>query len=268
MSPAADPKSAWAQVTEDQRFLNSCGLGAFATVLIVYSIAGVVFGYLPFFLGSEFAMLQGVPALLTAAGCFALGAAWGSHVMQRHWSTASAQGCEAFRGTCYMVWGVCWVGAVLTVFLATIGNVSLHRPLAIDPNAEWLLAPLPWAWKHGVQFASDRFAMRLFIVGFLALMVALLLLKIWPRLTFLSMGVIAFAVGAYFIGDASYLYAAARGLSSIVSPELAMQFKANPGLHNAWTFVCLWLGAAALFFGTLLTAGGLFLPRKAFDHMR
>lgn len=231
-----------------------------ALVLLAYGVSGFVFGYLHFFMPGGFALLSGVPALAVSVGSMALAAGWGSHVVQRHWSTANAKRCKRVRTLSYRLCGALWGAALLAI---VVGPAS--RPVALAPDADWFLAPLPWVWRLFLGFAADRMVGKLLAVGVVSLMLAFLFIKTsGVRIAIVCIGIVLCCLGAYFLGDAAYQYASGRGLlkNALGVAELAGDRARNPGSFNAWTFVCWWGGWTAVAFGSLAIAGGFFIPAR------
>ena len=265
-SAAADPQAHWYGLHPAQRFLNSCGLAVVALVVGAYGMAGMVYGYLHFFVIEGFALLQGFVAWMVSLGCLAL--AWASLtvLVQRHWSGASATRCESRRTMALWIWGICWAAALVVELLASMGSGRHRTHIAIAPDSQWMLAPLPWLWPYFIDFAADRIVLRLFLIGGGSLAAGALVFKLWPRAGAFFWGLTSCAAGAYCLGDASYQYAAARALGGLGVPGLARELSASPGVYNAWTFVCWWGGWAFLAFGTLMIAAGLFMPTRSFGQ--
>jgi hypothetical protein len=255
LSAAADPKAAWTNASAEQRFFNSTGLGVTVAVMVAYALSGVVFGYLPVFVLEGFAMLQGVAAWMGAAGTTLLALGWATHLVQRHWSSASAAACTTFRQVCYVAVATC----VCLVVLAEVSGSALSRLRwsGLAPASEWLLAPLPWIWQQLLPLGLPKVTGRLFLAGGASLALAFLFLKIeWRRAFMVFLGAAACIAGFYFLGDAALDYSAARGLPG-AAPDYAKELKTNPGRYNAWNFLS-WLGAlACLAYGVLMVSMSL-----------
>lgn len=264
LSAAADPKAAWTQASAEQRFFNSTGLGLTVAVMLAYALSGLLFGYLPVFVLEGFAVLQGMAAWLGAAGTTILALGWATHLVQRHWSSASSAACTTFRHICYVAVATC----VCVIVLAEVsgGALSGLRWSGLAPASEWLFAPLPWLWRELQPLGSDKVTGRLFFAGGAAFALALLFLKgfKWPRAFMFCLGATACIAGFYFLGDAALDYGAARGLPG-ASPDYAKELKTNPGRYNAWNFLS-WLGAlACLAYGVLMVSISLAIPARDFD---
>ncbi|WP_231402440.1 hypothetical protein [Caenimonas aquaedulcis] len=264
ISSAIPQGSHFRSLLPDQRFLNSCGLATFCCVLAAYSVAGILYGQLPFFVLSGFIDLDGIAALLASLGSGAWAAGAASHLWQRHWSGAQTDNCVAFRRACYRVCWITWALAVVVIVLGFWEVFHLRRPWGVSPSSEWPLAPLPWVWHYGLRFASNGYVVRLLVLGAGAITLFLLLarLRVLPRVIFALMAAVLALAGSYFIGDASYWYAAARDMGPVSDPDLRAALAANPGLYNAHTFVRLWSGLLALSVSALLLAGAIFLPAQ------
>ena len=253
LSTAADPKAAWTKSSAEERFFNSTGLGVTVVVMLAYALSGVVFGYLPVFVLEGFAMLGGAAAWLGAAGTTLLALGWATHLVQRHWSSASPAVCTTFRHICYVAVATC----VCLVVLAEVsgGALSRLRWSGLAPTSEWLFAPLPWIWQQLLPLGSPKVTGKLFFAGGTALALSLFFIKAiqWPKGAIFCLGAAACIAGFYFLGDAALDYSAARGLPG-ASPDYAKELKANPGHYNAWNFLS-WLGAlACLAYGTIMVA--------------
>jgi|GEM_PF-821624 len=266
LSAAADPKAAWTKAGAQQRFFNSTGLGLTVVVMLAYALSGVLFGYLPVFVLEGFAVLQGMAAWLGAAGTTLLALGWATHLVQRHWATASPAACTTFRHICYVAVATC----VCVIVLAEVsgGALSKLRWSGLAPRSEWLFAPLPWLWHELQPLGSDKVTGRLFIAGGATFALAFLFLKgfKWPRVFMFFLGATACIAGFYFLGDAALDYGAARGLPG-ASPDYAKELTTNPGRYNAWNFLS-WLGAlACLAYGVLMVSISLAVPARDFDAM-
>jgi hypothetical protein len=266
LSAAADPMAAWTKASAEQRFFNSTGLGLTVAVLLAYALGGVVFGYLPVFVLEGFAVLQGMAAWLGAAGTTILAAGWATHLVQRHWSSASPTACTTFRHICYVAVATC----VCVIVLAEVsgGALSGLRWGGLAPESEWLLAPLPWLWRELQPLGSSKVTGGLFLAGGTALAFSLLFLKgiKWHRGALFCLGAVACVAGFYFLGEAALDYGAARGLPG-ASPDYAKELKINPGRYNAWNFLT-WLGAlACLAYGVLMVSISLVIPARDVEAM-
>jgi hypothetical protein len=258
LSAAADPQAAWTKASAKQRFFNSTGLGVTVAVLLAYALSGVVFGYLPVFLLEDFAMLQGPAAWAGAAATTALALGWTAHLVQRHWSGASAAACTAFRYLCYVAAGIC----VCVTVLAGVAGGALAglRWSGLAPASEWLFAPLPWVWRELIPLGSYKVTGKLMFAGGAALALAFFFLKAieMPRVFIFFLGAAACTAGFYFLGDAALDYSAARGLPG-ASADYAKELNTNPGRYNAWNFLS-WLGAlACLAYGVLMVSMALII---------
>lgn len=256
MSAAADPKAAWTKSSAERRFFNSTGLGMTVAVLLAYALSGVVFGYLPVFVMEGFALLQGTAAWFGAAGTTALALGWAAHLVQRHWSSASAAACTTFRHLCYVAVATC----VCVIVLAEVSGGALARLRwsGLAPASEWLLAPLPWVWRELLPLGSSKMTGKLFLTGGAAFALAFFFLKAIerPRVFIFFLGAAACIAGFYFLGEAALDYGAARGLPG-ASPDYAKELNTNPGRYNAWNFLS-WLGAlACLAYGVLMVSMAL-----------
>jgi len=265
LSTAADPKAAWTKSSAEQRFFNSTGLGVTVAVMLAYALSGVVFGYLPVFVLEGFAMLRGAAAWLGAVGTTLLALGWATHLVQRHWSSASAAACKTFRHVCYVAVATC----LCLIVLAEVsgGALSRLRWSGLAPTSEWLFAPLPWIWQQLLPLGSPKVTGKLFFAGGVSLALVFFFLKIeWRRAFIFFLGVVACIAGFYFLGDAALDYSAARGLPG-ASPDYAKELKTNPGHYNAWNFLS-WLGAlACLAYGVLMVSTSLVIHEHDTEAM-
>ena len=206
----------------EQRFVNSAGLAALVLLLALYALCGLVFGVLPVFVLEGFMPMQGVLAVAGAVGSAALAFGWGTHLVQRHWSTASTHRSEALRQASYWISGAGLALAAVSVVAVLVADLHfLARPLGLAPKAEWMLAPLPWLWPPAVVFARDAFVIRLIVAGAIFVVLFLLFHKLgWTRCKMVFLGLVLWTAGLYFIGDGAYLYAAARALGGLRVPPL------------------------------------------------
>jgi hypothetical protein len=260
-SVAADPAAAWTNTSAERQFFNSVAIGIAMAVVLAYALSAVVFGHLPVLLPEGFVTLQGISARVMATGSLALAMGWGSHLVQRHWSSASSVNCRAFRRWCYITTIICW-GAILPM-------EALNLPLSprwagLAPASEVLFWPLPRVWRDLLPLASNRVTANVFLTGIVTLVLSFIFLRVfeWPRVFLLFLGAAACAAGFYFLGSAVFEYGSPRGLQG-VSADFAKEFNANPGHYNAWNFLS-WLGAlACLAYAAVLIAAALVIHAQA-----
>lgn len=255
----------WSTLHPTQRLINSCLLAVAAAVVGAYGLSGFIFGCLHFFVVEGFALVQGAPAVGVALGSVALAVAWGSHGVQRHWSTARAASCEKVRSSAYWAWGISWLAALVAGLAIEVGR-GRTVALGIAPDGQWFLAPLPWVWRAFVGFAADRVVGRLMVVGFCSLLLGIVLISTQAliRLGMACLGVAVCCLGAYLLGDAAYQYASGRSLlpGLLGVGDLSRDLARHPGSYNAWTFVCWWGGWAFIGAGALAIAAGAFIPGR------
>ncbi|CAN7438173.1 hypothetical protein [Polaromonas sp. LjRoot131] len=149
LSAAANPAA-----SAEQQFFHSTGLGVAVAILLAYALSGVLFGYLPVFVLDDFAMLRGTAAWLGSAGTTLLALGWATHLVQRHWSSASAAACTTFRQVCYVAVATCVCVIVLTEVSG--GALSRLRWSGLAPASEWLFAPLPWVWQQLLRWDRPK----------------------------------------------------------------------------------------------------------------
>jgi hypothetical protein len=259
----------WAALLPQQQLLNSGALAVFTWLLLLYAMSGLVFGYLPFFLLAGFVPLQGVPAVLASIASLGMSAAMGTHLVQRHWSTANAQRCASIRRQAWYFAGICMALGVCALMLAMLGDVHvLNRRVALHPEADWMLSPLPWLWPHVLPLARERVVTGMLVVGLLLVVLMMGFMKLnWVRPAFICFGIVLCLAGAYFLGDSALGYAGSRGVAPIAMPVAVGEWRADPGLFNAGLWLAWWGGACTLVFGVLMLAACLILPAQVVDSI-
>lgn len=262
--------AAWSRLHPAQKLIQSCLLGVVAAVLGAYGLSGFVYGYLHFFVLEGFAQLHGGSALALSAGSLAWACGLATHLVQRHWRGASVPWCAWVRKRAFWSGAVLWAAALLIEVLVGLRLGRAGQPVAIAPDAQWFLAPLPWVWRAFIGFAADRVVGRLIVVGLASLLLGCLCLQkaAFARAGMVGLGLASGCLGAYFLGDAAYQYASGRGLLKNVLgvAELGKELARNPGSYNAWTFVCWWGGWAFIAMGSLAVAAGLLMPGRLLRH--
>jgi hypothetical protein len=255
ISPAAN--TAWTETSAVWRFYHSLILGLTVAVMVFYALSGVVFGHLPVFVFEGFFMLHGMPAWLVAGGTLVLAMAGVGHLVQCHWSRASADFCRHFRMTCYVVAITAWSVAVVVI---TFGAKPWGYWDGVAPTAEWFFAPLSWVWRDLLPLASPQVTGKLYIVGAVAvgLFIAFLESTWWRRGFLFFLGVTACTIGFYLLGEASFDYGAARGLAG-VSADFPKELKANPGRYNAWNFLSWWGAVVSMAYGAVFMSSTFIL---------
>jgi hypothetical protein len=231
------------------RAVQHVGLAVIVFIMLAYSASGLIFGYLPFFL-VHFVVLTGVPAVLSSLGCAALALALATHLPLR----IQAPGLERFRIHAYWAMATFWCLAVATGILAAGGKVVYSSPRPIAEDADWMLMPLPLLWRHFLPLGSDKATAWLFWAGVLVMIIGVLFSGLWVRVFLCATGMVMAMFGATLLGDASYQFAAARGLEGIFAPSLAADLRREPGHYNAWTFLYWWGGCGFVVFGVLVMA--------------
>jgi hypothetical protein len=257
-APAA-ADSGWWRIGFERRLLGSLLVAGFGTFLVLYGLSGICFGYLPLFVGTWFVPAQGVPALLVSIGALSMGVAMATHLVQRHWSTASKPGCEFVRREAWMFAGLL-VGLGFAAWALVIaGDVhALDRPMGVQPHADWVLAPLPWLWRLTLPLARESVQDLLFLGGLCCAGAGLLLSLLGlMRVSLICFCVLAGIIGAYLLGDSSYGYGASRGLTGIAEPAMRAEWAANPGLFNSGLWFTWWSGSI------LLAVGAIGIPAVA-----
>ncbi len=268
-SRAVDPGSAWAAAAPMQQVANTASLALCSALVLVHALAAFIYGWFHFFILEGFLEVTGLPAWLLAFGNLALGAAWGSHVWQRHFALATREGSHRFRRNAYRAWGALWLLGLSLWWILPEGGL---RPVAIAPHSELPFFPLRWIWERLVPLASNRASMRLIIAGSIAAVVALGCAKLgWGRGMLLGAAVLLAVAGAFFLGMAGFQFAASRELAAI-GPDVLADYQADPGRFNAWVAVSWWTGVAALAWSAITLFTALRAPRaalaRAVEHAR
>jgi hypothetical protein len=243
-------------------------LGLFAVVSWGYAACGLVFGHLPLFVLAGFEVLQGPSAVLGALGSAALGVGFASYVAERHGIDALAARAAKVRKAAIRIALAAWCFALALVGVAIIGDLySLARPIGLAPSAEWPLWPLPWVWHTLMPFAKSGMGVRLILLGAAAVAGMLFFMKLkWGRPSTLLMGLALLPAGAWFIGDAAWMYASARGLGGHLDAVNASELRDAAGLYNAWTGLAWWTGLGLLGASAIVMSAGVLLPAHTLDN--
>lgn len=135
------------------------------------------------------------------------------------------------------------------------GNAFAQPAIALAPQAAWPLGPLPWTWPALLPLARDAVVIGLFAIGLLLLAFCGLLSRWKVRSAWLPAGlVVPLLVALGHFGSAAYDFAAPRGLGGLQDADALRALAADPGRHNAYTFLSLWIGVVCTSVGPLLGA--------------
>ncbi len=247
-------------------------------IMLAHGAAALVYGHSAMLTPGGFIDMPGACAWLTATGSFALALAavdwlvagdraarqpqprsittthtiWrapGQPLRQIELKTTlppvppSTTGRQRLRAGCLIVAGIACASALAGRALLALGLDAFARPvIAFASRAEWPLWPLQVTWPWLLQFARDDFVLGLIVIG-VALFFLLQVLS-WRKVrgAWLPLALIApVLVALSHIGSAAYDFAAARGLGGLRDADLLAAFASDPGRHNFYTFLSLWV---------------------------
>lgn len=250
---------------------------AFVPILLAYAVAGCVYGHLPMLTPVGFIDMPGACAWLMAIASFALALAtidwltvgeprppasaprsvttthtlWlapGRPLRQVEAKTAlppelpSSSWHQRLRTCCLLVAAIAIGSALAGRGLLALGLQAFATPGGLAPRAEWPLYPLQWVWPWLLPLARDRFVLWLICIG-IGLFAMTQLLS-WRKvkgawLPFLL--IVPILVVLNHLGSAAYDFAAARGLGGLNDAALVLELARDPGRHNVFTFLSLWI---------------------------
>jgi hypothetical protein len=262
--------SGWSTIGFERQLMSSLVVVALGVLFLLYGLSGICFGYLPVFVFHSFVPVPGVPALVISIGALSMAVAMSTHFLQRHWRTASKQRCEFVRREAWIFAGLCVaLGCAVLVLMVALEIHWLHRPLGLDPHADWALAPLPWVWDFTLPLAREAVQHHLMLSG-IALVAIAFVARLYngDRLAMAAFALIICEIGAYFLGDSSYAYAASRGLKGIVDTTMLAEWSSNPGRINAMIWIRWWGGLAAMAFGLLVFANAFHMTSEKLRTLR
>lgn len=247
-------------------------------IMLAHGVAALVYGHSAMLTPAGFIDMPGACAWLTATGSFALALAaidgllagdraarqpqqrsittthtvWlapGRPLRQVDLKTAlppvprSTTGRQRLRAGCLIVAGIACVSALAGRALLALGLDAFARPvIAFAPRAEWPLWPLHATWPWLLQFARDDFVLGLIVIGVALFFFSQFLAWRKVRGAWLPLAVIVpLLVALGHLGSAAYDFAAARGLGGLRDADLLAALASDPGRHNVYTFVSLWV---------------------------
>lgn len=151
---------------------------------------------------------------------------------------------------CLLVAAIALTSALAGRALIAVGIDAFARPvLALAPRSEWPLWPLPVVWPWLLPFARHVFVAGLWGIGAVVLLFCWVLARRRVRGAWVPLGVAAPLLTALaHLGSAGYDYAAARGLGLLRDTGSVLALASDPGYHNIYTFLSLWiaLGCASV----------------------
>lgn len=257
-------------------------------ILLVYAVAGGVYGHLPMLTPGGFIDMPGACAWLMAVASFALALVavdwltvgevppsarvprsvttthtiWlapGKPLRQVHAKTAlppetpSSSSHQRLRNCGLLVAAIAIASALVGRGMLALGMQAFAAPGGLAPRAEWLLYPLQWVWPWLLPLDRDPFVLGSIGIG-LGLF-ALAQLLSWRKvkgawLPFLL--IVPVLVALNHLGSAAYDFAAARGLGGLNDAALVQELARDPGRHNAFTFLSLWVAIGSTSVGSIV----------------
>lgn len=258
-------------------------------IMLAHGVAALVYGHSAMLTPGGFIDMPGACSWLTATGSFALALAaivwlmagdraarqpqqrsittthtiWrapGQPLRQVELKTAlppvppSTSGRYRLRAGCLIVAGIACASALVGRALLALGLDAFARPvIAFAPRAEWPLWPLQVTWPWLLQFARDDFVLGLIGIGVALFFFSQVLSWRKVRGAWLPLAVIVpLLVALGHLGSAAYDFAAARGLGGLRDADLLAALASDPGRHNVYTFVSLWVAIGCLSTGLCL----------------
>lgn len=165
------------------------------------------------------------------------------------------------RGAGLLVAAIAGASALVGRGLMAMGLDVFARPvIALAPRAEWPLWPLDSVWPALLPLARDDVVLCLIVMGVVLFFATQFLAWRKVRRAWLPLAVILpLMVAAAYLGSAGYDFAAARGLGGLQDADLVAALARDPGRHNFYTFLSLWMAigcvAVALPIGYLIGRG-------------
>lgn len=283
---------------EGDALLGRLALICCVPILIAYGSAGLLYGHLALLTPGGFIDMPGACAWLTATASFALAVAltdvlvagdapppqsaqprsittthtiWqapGRPLRQVALKTAlppvppPAVRTRRLRAAGFIVAAIACASALVGRGLLALGLDAFARPvIALAPRAEWLLWPLSSVWSWLLPFARDDFVLGLIVIGVGLFFFTQFLAWRKVRRAWLPLALIVpLFVALAHLGSAAYDFAAARRLGGLRDADLVFALASDPGRHNVYTFLSLWvaIGCASvgLLIGYLVARGG------------
>lgn len=257
-------------------------------ILLVYAAAGGVYGHLPMLTPGGFIDMPGACAWLMACASFTLALVavdwltvgelrppamvprsvttthtiWlapGKPLRQVHAKTAlppetpSSSWHQRLRAGALFISAIAIASALVGRGLLALGMQAFAVPGGLAPRAEWPLYPLQWVWPWLLPLDRDPFVLGSIGIG-LGLF-ALAQLLSWRKvkgawLPFLL--IVPVLVALNHLGSAAYDFAAARGLGGLNDAALVQALARDPGRHNVFTFLSLWVAIGSISVGSIV----------------
>ncbi|MGJ7546479.1 hypothetical protein [Variovorax sp. LT1R16] len=158
------------------------------------------------------------------------------------------------RAAGFIVAAIACASALVGRGLLALGLDAFARPvIALAPRAEWLLWPLPSVWSWLLPFARDDFVLGLVVIGIGLFFFTQFLAWRKVRHAWLPLALIVpLFVALAHLGSAAYDFAAARRLGGLRDADLVFALAGDPGRHNAYTFLSLWVAIGCASVGLLI----------------
>lgn len=275
---------------EGDAMLGRLALICCVPILISYGSAGLLYGHLALLTPGGFIDMPGACAWLTATASLALAVAlidllvagdapppsapqprstttthtiWlapGRPLRQVALKTAlppmpaPAARMRRLRAAGFIVAAIACASALVGRGLLALGLDAFARPvIALAPSAEWLLWPLPSVWPWLLPFARDDFVLGLIVIGVGLFFFTQFLAWRKVRRAWLPLAlVVPLFVALAHLGSAAYDFAAARRLGGLRDADLVFALASDPGRHNAYTFLSLWVAVGCASVGLLI----------------
>ncbi|MES2531147.1 MAG: hypothetical protein V4636_08935 [Pseudomonadota bacterium] len=284
---------------EGDALLGRIALLCCVPITLAHGVAALIYGHSAMLTPLGFIDMLGACAWLTATGSFALALAaadWllaGDRPMQPRTRTTTTTHTiwrapgqplrqvelkttlppesaptslhQRLRAACLIVAAIACGSALAGRALMAIGLGAFARPvIAFAPNAEWPLWPLQWVWPGLLPFARDDFVLGLIGIGVALFFFCQFLAWRKVRRAWLPLGVIGpLLVALPHLGSAAYDFAAARGLGGLHDADLLAALASDPGRHNVYTFISLWIAIGCV--GVALPLGYLLGRSESLD---
>lgn len=148
-----------------------------------------------------------------------------------------------FRGAALLVAAIAGASALAGRGLMAMGLDVFARPvIALAPQAEWPLWPLASVWPALLPLARDDVVLGLIVMGVVLFFTTQFLAWRKVRGAWLPLAfILPLMVAAAYLGSAGYDFAAARGLGGLQDADLVNALAREPGRHNYYTFLSLWM---------------------------
>ncbi|MDP9898296.1 hypothetical protein [Variovorax ginsengisoli] len=169
---------------------------------------------------------------------------------------------QRLRACSLLVAAIALASALAGRALLALGMQPVSWASGLAPRAEWPLYPLQWVWPWLLPLANDHFGLGLMGAG--GALLALAYFLSWRKVkgAWLPFALIVpLLVVLSHLGSAAYDFAAARGLGGLHDEALVQALAQDPGRHNVYTFLGLWI---AIGFASVGMVTGLVLGRSGF----